>query len=291
VLEALDHPGERAPDRVDVTRLDDLAGVRLPHQRGRLAVRRHRSQDRTARGEVLEQLRGDHPASGFAGLGDQEQQGLGVPLELERTPARHVTVQLDPFTEPELRGARAISGPRLALTLDELGDLTGKRVLDIGCGPGRYAVSAAERGADVVGIDISPAMLELARRRARERGVSERCRFVEADFDAYEPGGRFDIVLMVGFVEYRPDPQRQLARVHELTTEKAIVSIPLPYRWQTIARRVRHGLRRSPPSFHAHRPAAIAACLEEVGFGSWRLDRGWFVAYRGSRGTFGPPAA
>jgi SAM-dependent methyltransferase len=169
---------------------------------------------------------------------------------------------------------------RLALTLEELGDLTGKHVLDVGCGPGRYAVSAAERGANVVGIDISPAMLDLAARLARARAVSERCRFVQVDFDAYEPDARFDVVLMLGFVEYRADPRRQLARLHYLTREKAILSVPLPLRWQTIARRVRHRLRSSPPFFYVHRPDAIARYLEEVGFDSWRSDRGWFVALR-----------
>jgi SAM-dependent methyltransferase len=167
---------------------------------------------------------------------------------------------------------------RLALTLEELGDLTGKRVLDVGCGPGRYAVSAAERGGEVVGIDLSPAMLELAQERARQRSVAGRCRFLEADFDAYEPDGAFDVTLMLGFVEYRPDPLRELIRLRELTAEKAIVSVPVPYRWQTIARRVRHGLRASPPSFHVHRPATIGAHLERAGFRSWRSEGGWFVA-------------
>jgi SAM-dependent methyltransferase len=151
----------------------------------------------------------------------------------------------------------------------------------VGCGPGRYAVAAAERGAEVIGIDISPAMLELARRRAREHSVDGRCRFVEAGFDAYHAFGRFEVSLLLGVVEYRADPRPDLMRLRELTTEKATVSVPLPHRWQTIVRRARHALRASPPSFHVHRPAAIAGCLKDVGFESWRADGGWFVAYAG----------
>jgi SAM-dependent methyltransferase len=186
---------------------------------------------------------------------------------------------------PGLRGRLTawVSSPvrlRLELTLAELGDLSGKRVLDVGCGSGRYAVCAADRGAQVVGIDLSPRMLALARQRARDRGVSHQCRFVETDFDAYEANAPFDIVLMLSFIEYRGSPRRDLARLHELTIEKAIVNVPLPYSWRTIARRVRHRLRASPPSFHAHSPAAIAACLKDVGFVSYRFDRGWFVAYQ-----------
>ena len=168
----------------------------------------------------------------------------------------------------------------LEVTLAELGDLSAKTVLDVGCGPGRYAVSAAERGAYVVGIDFSPRMLALARELALDRGVADRCRFVEADFDAYQPEERFDIVLMMGLLEFRADPDRDLARLSELAIEKAIVNIPPPFRWRTTARRVRHRLRPAPPSFYVHSPAAIGACLEEVGFGSWRTTAGWFVGYK-----------
>lgn len=44
-------------------------------------------------------------------------------------------------------------------------DLTGLRVLDAGCGTGAAAVEMAARGADVVAVDISPALIEIARKR------------------------------------------------------------------------------------------------------------------------------
>src|SRR5271165_2507201 len=46
------------------------------------------------------------------------------------------------------------------------GDLCGARVLDAGCGTGALAVELARRGADVLGIDVSPSLVELARSRA-----------------------------------------------------------------------------------------------------------------------------
>ena len=49
--------------------------------------------------------------------------------------------------------------------LDEVNVSDGKRVLDVGTGPGLVAAAAAERGADVVGIDFSDAMVAQARRR------------------------------------------------------------------------------------------------------------------------------
>jgi len=208
---------------------------------------------------------------------DQEVQAYfdarAVPFDRVYEPGPGLQGRLDALLYRRVRWS-------LEVTLAELGDLSGKTVLDVGCGPGRYAVRAAERGAEVVGIDFSPKMLVLARERARDRGVADRCRFVEADFDAYRPEGRFDIVLMMGLLEFRADPNRDLARLSELTLEKVIVNIPPPFRWRTTARRVRHRLRPAPPAFYVHSPAAIGACLEQVGFGSWRSNAGWFVGYK-----------
>jgi 2-polyprenyl-3-methyl-5-hydroxy-6-metoxy-1,4-benzoquinol methylase len=186
-------------------------------------------------------------------------------------------------SRPGLRGRFEawVYGPlrrRFELTLAELGDLTGKAVLDVGCGPGRYAVACAERGAEVVGVDISSAMLALAEAHARDSGVADRCRFLELDFEAFD-GGPFDVALMLGVLEYLPDPGPCLARLHALTTEKAIVSVPQPERWQTRVRRIRHRLRPAPPSFHTHDPAEVARALDAAGFARRSSDRGWFVAY------------
>ncbi|MBA3878233.1 MAG: magnesium protoporphyrin IX methyltransferase [Sphingobium sp.] len=48
-------------------------------------------------------------------------------------------------------------------------DLTGKRVLDAGCGTGAFAVEAAMRGADVVAIDVAGSLVEIARKRAPKK--------------------------------------------------------------------------------------------------------------------------
>src|SRR5688500_10106413 len=60
-------------------------------------------------------------------------------------------------------------------------DLEGKRVLDLGCGVGRWTRLAARRGAVVTGVDLSPTMIEEATRRAGEAGLSSRCDFVTGD--------------------------------------------------------------------------------------------------------------
>jgi ubiquinone/menaquinone biosynthesis C-methylase UbiE len=56
-----------------------------------------------------------------------------------------------------------------------------RRVLDVGCGTGALTVALARRGMDVVAVDHSPYMLEVAERKARELGVLERISFVRGD--------------------------------------------------------------------------------------------------------------
>lgn len=73
----------------------------------------------------------------------------------------------------------------------------GKLVLDIGCGTGALTLRAARRGAKVKGIDINPQMLEIARKKAQEAGLSETIELVEmgvAELDG-EKMARYDVVM------------------------------------------------------------------------------------------------
>ncbi len=71
-----------------------------------------------------------------------------------------------------------------------------KRVLDIPCGAGRYAVPLAELGYTVTGLDISTQFLSEARRFAQERGVSVDWRLGDMRTLAFE--GEFDAALCFG---------------------------------------------------------------------------------------------
>ncbi|NPA97737.1 MAG: class I SAM-dependent methyltransferase [Crenarchaeota archaeon] len=55
------------------------------------------------------------------------------------------------------------------------------RILDVGCGTGRVSIPLAYGGAQVVGIDISPLYVSIARRKAEELGLGDRARFVVCD--------------------------------------------------------------------------------------------------------------
>ncbi|MEY2883040.1 MAG: hypothetical protein RL490_764 [Pseudomonadota bacterium] len=83
-------------------------------------------------------------------------------------------------------------------------DLTGRRILDAGCGTGALAIEAARRGADVVGIDVSPQLISIAVERA-PKDVHGKVQFLSGDM--LDPKlGHFDhIVSMDVLIHYEAD--------------------------------------------------------------------------------------
>ena len=77
---------------------------------------------------------------------------------------------------------------------DVVADLPPGRALDLGCGEGADAVWLAERGWDVVAVDISETALDRAGQAARARGVADRIEFVQQDLSDTFPDGTFDLI-------------------------------------------------------------------------------------------------
>ncbi len=92
------------------------------------------------------------------------------------------------------------------------GDLSGKCLLDLGCGDGTYSIAALQRGARVTGVDISEAMLDSARRRAAACGASVEWRQASAESLPYD-SGTFDIVLAVTILCFIRDPLQVVLEV------------------------------------------------------------------------------
>jgi len=113
------------------------------------------------------------------------------------------------------RGIRLLSGgaiDRVYAGVAARAVTAGRRVLDIGCGTGGLAIACAAQGADVVGIDINPGMLEVARTKSTPRpiewvelGAMEiEDRFGADSFDA--------VVSCLAFSELSDDEQSYVLR-------------------------------------------------------------------------------
>lgn len=88
--------------------------------------------------------------------------------------------------------------------LGMVGDVHGLRVLDLACGDGFYTRSLKEAGAaEVVGVDVSPAMIALATQSERESPVG--LRYVCADAAELPELGIFDLVVAAYLLHYAPD--------------------------------------------------------------------------------------
>jgi SAM-dependent methyltransferase len=102
------------------------------------------------------------------------------------------------------------------LQLFDSTELRGK-VLDAGCGTGEHALELARRGLPVIGVDISPIAIDLARAKAQERGLA--AEFVVGDaFDLQSLGQRFNTVIDSGLYHVLVDPEpyiKSLASVLE----------------------------------------------------------------------------
>jgi SAM-dependent methyltransferase len=172
--------------------------------------------------------------------------------------------------------------------LDAAGVRRGTALLDVATGPGYVAAAAAQRGAEVLGIDFATAMVEAARRRHPglrfEAGDAEALSFADTSFDAMtinfgmlhlarpdqalaeacrvlRPGGKVAFTVWA-----KPDQARGMGMVLEALQKHGDLSVPLP---------------PGPPFFRFSDPAEVQRSLLAAGFvapqvttvpQTWRFD-------------------
>jgi 2-polyprenyl-3-methyl-5-hydroxy-6-metoxy-1,4-benzoquinol methylase len=99
---------------------------------------------------------------------------------------------IDPGTVPVIESFTASTAPEASWLLREIGDLCGKRVLDLGSGAGEAAVYFARLGANVVASDLSPRMLEVVKKVAALHGTSVETAVCSAEDLSIFPADSFD---------------------------------------------------------------------------------------------------
>jgi ubiquinone/menaquinone biosynthesis C-methylase UbiE len=114
----------------------------------------------------------------------------------------------------KVAGTMRRSGEEL---VEKLGVTEGMKVLDLGCGDGTTAIPEAQRGAEVLGVDISSPLVEAGNARAEELGLAN-VRFQEGDATDLSDldDESFDLVVSIFGAMFAPDPfavAREMVRV------------------------------------------------------------------------------
>jgi 2-polyprenyl-6-hydroxyphenyl methylase/3-demethylubiquinone-9 3-methyltransferase len=107
--------------------------------------------------------------------------------------------------EGEFRPLHLINPLRLAW-IDGIARLTGKTVLDVGCGGGILTEAMTRAGARVKGVDLAVKSLSVARIHVLESGLPVEYEAASAEMLAEREPGRYDIVTCMEVLEHVPDP-------------------------------------------------------------------------------------
>jgi 2-polyprenyl-3-methyl-5-hydroxy-6-metoxy-1,4-benzoquinol methylase len=142
-----------------------------------------------------------------------------------------------------------------------LGPLPGRRVLEVGAGGGSLAVWLAQQGAEVVGIDVSPGILEVARKRAAVNKVADRTTFVCVPIEEFDPRtagldhDHYDAIIGNNVVHHF-DRDLAMSTIGRLLAPGAVAVFCEPVlflpEWTRKVRNSRLVTRRFPP--HTHTP-------------------------------------
>ena len=168
-------------------------------------------------------------------------------------------------------------------------DLSGRRILDAGCGTGAFALEAACRGAEVVAVDLSPTLVDLARERVGGDNYAGSIDFRVGDMRRLDLGTFDHIVAMDSLIHYEPeDGLRTLAAMAETVTS----SIVFTFAPKTPLLTVMHSVGQLCP--RGNRSPAIApmaasrlqnAVASESAFRGWqqgrdhRVSSGFYISH------------
>ena len=109
-------------------------------------------------------------------------------------------------TQSEFKTLHDINPIRVDYINQQCGGLTGKKVLDIGCGGGILSEAMAAKNADVTGIDMAEQSLDVAKMHLHESGLTVDYQMITAEQFADDNEDKFDVVCCLEMLEHVPDP-------------------------------------------------------------------------------------
>jgi SAM-dependent methyltransferase len=192
-----------------------------------------------------------------------------------------VQVRANPAEMYEKVFVPTLFGPWADVLLDRAQPRSGERVLDVACGTGVVARRAAPMvgaSGQVVGLDFSPDMLEVARARAGDEGLAIDWREASA-VDLPFPDGAFDLLICQQGLQFFPDRPRAVREMRRVLTTGGRTVIAT---WQGIDRHPlyralddaieRHLVSSPAVPFSFGDPIALRDLLRGAGFGQVEIE-------------------
>jgi 2-polyprenyl-3-methyl-5-hydroxy-6-metoxy-1,4-benzoquinol methylase len=176
---------------------------------------------------------------------------------------------------------RGVVQKRLEINVEKLRPFAGKKILDVGCGSGRFCHAFAREGAElVVGVDFAKLMIDIANELAKEQGVADRCDFRVGAFpdivdDTEAP---FDASTANGFFDYIEKPVPIISKMRELTKGTMIMSFPKAVEFRVPLRRFRFWMKGTP--LFLYKENQVRDILREAGVTDYEwinLDRDYLI--------------
>ncbi|RZV12399.1 methyltransferase family protein [Natrinema hispanicum] len=121
------------------------------------------------------------------------------------------------------RGGQLIDRREKEAVLEAIMPVEDQKVLEIACGTGRFTVMLAHQGADVVGLDISAAMLQQGRRKAQDTDLAGTLEFLRGDAGRLPfPDDHFDTVIAMRFFHLADDPEAFLEEMRRVSRDQIV---------------------------------------------------------------------
>lgn len=148
-------------------------------------------------------------------------------------------------------------------TLERMGLRPGQRVLEIGPGPGRLLIRAAQRvlpGGEVVGIDIQPGMVERLKERAKTAKITNLMALLGDATQPLVPEGSFDLAYLVTTLGEIPDRAAVLMQCFRALKPGGVLSVTELF-----------------PDPHYQSRSNVKRLAEQAGFRLQSLQGGWWL--------------
>ena len=155
---------------------------------------------------------------------------------------------------------------------DFLGDITARQVIDVGTGTGRAALALARRGARVTGVDASAEMLDMARKRAADAGLT--MAFERGDAHTLKfPAQAFDHAVSLRVLMHTPDWRRCVGELCRVTRHRVVVDFPALVSAAAVQALVRRAAQGAGRQVEAYRVFSLHELEQELARHGFRVRK------------------